>query len=141
MAKFTLDEDDDALVDFLLIGISSHAKIYRLCWSLNQVMRLKLANTNKPIEIIDNRKKIKLVFDVYNYPDEETRIDFYLMPNKHANGFLLPELKHIDYLMMLKENLLVNTDDVIGKLRLSDQVLTAFEINTQEVRSIENLLF
>lgn len=141
MAKFTLDDDDDALVDFLLMGISSHAKIYRLCWSLNQVMGLKLVNSNKPIEIIDKRKKLKLGFEVYNYMDEESRIDFYLMPNKHPNGFLLPEMKHIDYLMMLKENILINTDDIINKLRLSDQVLTAFEINTEEVKSIENLLF
>jgi hypothetical protein len=141
MAKFTLDTDEHDAVDFLLIGISSHAKIYRLCWSLNQAMRLQLVNTNEPIELVDKRKKITLAFDVYNYFDEETRINFYVMPNKSANGFLLPEYKHIDYLMMLKENILINTDDVIAKLRLSDQVLTAFEINTEEVKSIENLLF
>jgi hypothetical protein len=141
MAKFTLDDDDSAEVDFLLIGISSHAKIYRLCWSLNQTMQLKLVNSNAVIELIDPRKKIKNSFEVYDYMDEELRIHFHVIPNKSANGFLLPEFKHVDYIMLLKENIIINLDDVIAKLRLSDQVLTAFEIKIGDVKSVENLLF
>jgi hypothetical protein len=141
MAKFILDSGEDEEVDFLLIGISSHAKIYRLCWSLNQTMKLKLVNSNTAIELVDSKKKIKNSFEVYEYLDEEQRIHFHVIPNKSSNGFLLPELKHVDYIMLLKENIIINLDDIIAKLRLSDQVLTAFEIKTSEVKSIENLLF
>lgn len=141
MAKFTLDTNDFEEVDFLLIGISSHAKVYRLCWSLNQVMNLKLTNSNQPIELIETKKKLKNSFEVYDYTDEESRIHFFVIPNKSPNGFLLPEFKHVDYIMLLKENLIINLDDLIAKVRLSDQVLTAFEIPVEDVKSIENLLF
>lgn len=112
-------------------------------------MRLNLVNTNKPIVLIEGKKKIsaradkdgKNSFDVYNYYDEESRINFHIIPNKAPNGFLLPDFKHVDYLMLLKENIIINLDEIITKLRLSDQVLTAFPIKTEDVKSIENLLF
>lgn len=141
MAKFNLDSDADDVVDFLLIGISSHAKIYRLCWSLNQAMNLKLVNSNLSIELLDKKNKTKQNFEIYQYMDEESRINFHVIANKNMNGFLLPEFKHIDYIMLLKENIMINVDDVIVRLRKSDQVLTAFEIKTEDVKSIENLLF
>lgn len=141
MAKFTLETDDEDEADYLLVAISSHAKAYRLCWSLNQVMHLQLVNTNKPLLLEASRKKTAASFEVYNYHDEESRINFYLIPNKSADGYLLPELKHVDYLMMLKENLFINIDSIIDKIKLSDQVLTAFEIKPEEVKSKENLLF
>ena len=141
MAKFTLDSLDSSDADFLLIGMSSHAKIYRLCWSLNQHMNLKLINSNTTIELPGTKKQLKNTFEVYKYFDEVSRIDYHIIPNKSGNGFLLPEFKHIDYLMLLKENLEINLSEVITKAKLSDQVLMAFEINIEEVNSIENLLF
>ena len=141
MAKFNLDSNEDEVADFLLVGICSHAKIYRLCWSVNQAMNLKLVNSNKSIDLIDKKKKTKQSFEIYNYMDEESRVNFHIIPNKIPSGFLLPEFKHIDYIMLLNENILINVNDIIIRLRQSDQVLTAFEIKTEDVKSIENLLF
>ena len=141
MAKFSLDIEDSNEPDFLLFGISSHAKIYRLCWSLNQTMNLKLINSNSPIELIEGRKKIKNSFELYTYYDEEMRISYNIIPNKAEQGFLLPEFKHVDYLFLLKENIDVDTNEIITQIRSSDQVLTAFTIQTQELKSLENLVF
>lgn len=141
MAKFTLDTDDTGEPDFLLVGICSHAKSYRLCWSLNQNMALKLVDMGQPIVITNPRKKTSVSFDVYNCHDEESRINYYLICNKSGDGYLLPELKHVDYLLMLKENLYINLSDTIRRVRRSDQVLTAFPIGPEEIRSMENLLF
>lgn len=141
MAKFTLDTGDDDEPDFLLIGICSHAKAYRLCWSLNQEMPLKLVNMGQPIVINNPRKKTATSFEVYNCSDEESRINYYLICNKSGDGYLLPEFKHVDYLLMLKENIYVNLGDIVAKVKRSDQVLTAFGINPEDIKSIENLLF
>lgn len=141
MAKFNLDTEDDGEPDFLLIGICSHAKAYRLCWSLNQVMPLKLVNIDQPIVITNPRKKTSVSFEVYNCADEESRINYYLICNKSGDGYLLPEFKHVDYLLMLKENVYININDEIARVKRSDQVLTAFAIIPEEIRSMENLLF
>lgn len=141
MAKFTLDTDDSDDPDFLLVAICSHAKSYRLCWSLNQNMGLKLVDIGQPIVITNARKKTSVSFDVYNCLDEESRINYYLICNKSGDGYLLPEFKHVDYLLMLKENLYININDIIGRVKRSDQVLTAFPIGPEEIKSMENLLF
>lgn len=141
MAKFNLDTGDDEEPDFLLVGICSHAKSYRLCWSLNQVMSLKLVNIDQPIVVTNPRKKSSVSFDVYNCHDEESRINYYLICNKSGDGYLLPEFKHVDYLLMLKENIYINTSDIISRVKQSDQVLTAFTIGHDEIKSMENLLF
>lgn len=141
MAKFTLDTDPEDHIDFLLIGIVSHAKPYRLCWNLNKTMHFNLVSTNEKIEISNARKKQHFVFEIYNYNDEESRINYYLIPNKSGTGYLIPELKHVDYILMLKENLTADINLIIDQIRQSDQVMTCFEINTEEVKSLENLLF
>lgn len=141
MAKFTLDTDDFDEPDFLLIGISSHAKSYRLCWSLNQVMDLHLTKADFNIEITNTRKKTQSVFEVYDFEDENLRIHYFLISNKNRDGYLLPELKHVDYFMMLKENLNIDLNSVIEQVKKSDQVLTAFTIAHDDIKSKENLLF
>jgi hypothetical protein len=141
MAKFTLDTEDDDAIDFALIGIVSHARSYRLCWSLNQTMRLHFSNTNTPIIVHNTKKKTSLSFEVFRDYDEENRLDFYLICNKATGGFLLPELKHLDYVLMVKDNLGFNRDALLAQIKESDQVLTALEINVTELKSTENLLF
>lgn len=141
MAKFTLDTDPEDHIDFLLIGIVSHAKPYRLCWSLNKIMNFNLVKTEEKIELNNARKKQQFVFEIYNFEDEESRINYYLIPNKSGTGYLIPELKHVDFLLVLKENLSADVNSIIDQIRQSDQVMTCFEINTEEVKSLENLLF
>ena len=141
MAKFTLDTNDINEPDYLLIGISSHAKSYRLCWALNQQLGFKFNKSEFNIEIKNVRKKTTSVFEVYEYFDEDNRVYFYLIGNKSNDSYLLPELKHVDYLLMLKENLTVDIALINEKVKLTEHVLTSFVLSANSVTSHENLVF
>jgi hypothetical protein len=55
--------------------------------------------------------------------------------------YLLPELKHADYLFMLRDNTLVDTIKLLEQVKQCDQVLTAFEIKAEELKSRDNLIY
>ena len=139
MTKFQLEPEYE--IDFLLIGISSHARDYRLCWSLNSQMGLNLVKAEKEIEINNARKKITARFALFEYEDEGMRINYSLIANKGNEGYLLPEIKHADFVLMLKNNIFINIDEIIDKIKKCDAVLTAFEINAEELKSREYLIF
>ena len=141
MAKFNLDVSDIDEADYCLIGISSHSKIYKLCWSLNQRLGLHFQKADFDIESSMNRKKNKIQFEVYIYNDEITRYFYHLISNRKDEHYLLPEFKQVDYLMLIKENLAVNFEQMIDGLKSSELILTAFEIKYKDVLSKENLLF
>jgi hypothetical protein len=98
-------------------------------------MDLHLTKADFNIEITQS------VFEVYDFEDENLRIHYFLISNKNRDGYLLPELKHVDYFMMLKENLNIDLNSVIEQVKKSDQVLTAFTIAPDDIKSKENLLF
>jgi hypothetical protein len=139
MAKFVLDNDFD--YDLLLIGISSHARDYRLCWSLNTTMHLTLARADKGLVLTAGKNADPSEFTLFEYEDEETRIFYSLISNKSKNTYLIPEFKHADYLLMLRNNTDIDMVNMLERIRLCDQVLTAFEIQTQELKSRDNLIY
>ena len=44
--------------DYIVLGINSHAKEYKLCWSVNKTLQLDLEKTH----IINNKKEHHKVF-------------------------------------------------------------------------------
>ena len=55
MKKHLLEIEYD--YDFVLIGISSHEKDYRVCWALNNKLGLELVKT-EPFEIKDKKMSL-----------------------------------------------------------------------------------
>ncbi|MFI5204053.1 MAG: IPExxxVDY family protein [Flavobacteriales bacterium] len=139
MAKFVLDNDFD--YELLLIGISSHARDYRVCWSLNSTMRLNLSRIDKGLKMPASKNADPNEFTLFEYEDEETRIFYSLIANKNKNAYLIPELKHADYLLMLRNNITIDIPNLLERVRSCDQVLTAFEIQTEELKSRDNLIY
>lgn len=139
MAKFVLDNDFD--YEMLLIGISSHARDYRLCWSLNSNMKLTLVRADKGLILPGGKNTESSEFTLFEYDDEETRIFYSLIANKTKNVHLIPELKHADYLLMLRNNTAVDVAGMLEKLRACDQVIAAFQIQPEELKSRDNLIY
>ena len=55
MSKLSLNFEED--YSFLLIGISCHAKDYRLCWELNKLLNFDFARADD-LEINSKKKEI-----------------------------------------------------------------------------------
>ncbi|MFZ5553705.1 MAG: IPExxxVDY family protein [Bacteroidota bacterium] len=139
MTKFQLDVDYD--YDFDLVGISSHARDYRLCWALNQKLGLQLA---KKKEDLDNKPKKQSEFSIhslYEYYHEEDHVEYQLLENRSGNSLIIPEYKQADYLLLLRNNHAVNTEQMIASIREIELVLTAYRIDVPTLKSKENLIF
>lgn len=137
MTKFTLNIEEE--YDFSLIGISCHAKDFRLCFELNKLLEIDLTRA-KDLEIIS--KNTTGNYALFEYIDEDNFLDYYLISNRGEKGFLIPEHKTIDFLLQLKGA--TNEDieeELISKICSLSIVLTAYQIDVDSLKSKQNLIF
>lgn len=137
MSKVLLNIEEE--YDFSLIGISCHAKDYRLCWELNNLLTIDLARTE---DLDINLKSSIGNFSFYEFMDEENYSEYFLIANRSSKGFLIPEQKNTDFLFMIKgaayDSLI---EEILEKIGTSEIVLTSYLINVDSLKSKQNLLF
>lgn len=136
MVKFTLEFEQD--FDFFLLGIFCHVKDYRLSWFINKAIDIDL---QKAPNLVLNIKKVVQEHALLEYVSDEDLKEYYLIANRSQNGWLLPEEK-CDYFLMLKGHY---SEDEIEYIRQAVQsqkpVLTVSNIEVENLKSKENLLF
>ena len=139
MAKFILEEEYD--FDFKLLGISSHVKDYRLCWTVNKSLDLDLVKSEDEIIIRQKRIDEALNFSIYYYLNSDTEVEFELICNRHEHGFLIPELKSADYFLKISECDTTEIDEYLGLLKEANLINMAFEIDVNSLKSKQNLIY
>ncbi|MBN4081732.1 IPExxxVDY family protein [bacterium AH-315-C07] len=125
--------------DFDLIGIVSSARIYKLCWDINNVLRFNLERIDD-LQLTHTKLKIDTTFARYiqkNENDEE--LSDFLVANKSSAGLLIPERKEADYFLVL--NTEYDVKDVSNKLKSLSSVQTVFTLDVSKLKSKENLVF
>ena len=138
MSKLVLDIDFD--FDFSLFGVSSHVANYRIAWGMNKLFEIDLERVDDIDLSFDSNKKGN--FSLYRYNDDESYTTFHLLSNRCDIGYLIPELKQIDYFIqywgpMSNKELFSFKDE----LREIPSVLASIQINPMELKSRNNLLF
>jgi hypothetical protein len=73
--------------------------------------------------------------------DEENRLEYYLIKNKNNNKFLIPEKPSIDYFLFLVNNIAIEIDEFVGKLRKVDSILGIYPFDPEDIESTQNLVF
>lgn len=137
MSKFTLNIEED--YEFSLIGISCHAKDYKLCFEFNKLLEVDFIRTE---DLDIDSKKTQGNYSLYEYIDEDNFMDYYLISNRSSKGVLIPEHKAIDYFLLLKGATNDDiTDDMIQKISTLQIVLTAYKIDVDTLKSKQNLIF
>lgn len=125
--------------DFQLIGISTHAKDYRLTWELNKAFGIEL---NKEEDVLVAKKKEgHAVFSMYFYQNKEEDKDIRLISNKSNGRLLIPESKPSDFFLILYDFNEYESNEMLVMIRKINIVLTAFEVDVSSLKSKENLLF
>lgn len=137
--KYTLAEEYD--YDFTLVGISCHAKDYRICWAINHGFGFDLEKQSSDLELFLDKEIEVSHHSLYAFYDEEDQNDYYLIGNRGLRGFLIPEQRQADYMLMIKGALPVDGDEMAVNLKQLDHVLTAFPIDVQKLKSKKNLIF
>lgn len=137
MSKLTFSLENE--YDFELIGISCHSKDYRICWSLNNVLKTNF----KRIEDYEIQKKNEIInFPFFEYIDEDNNIEYFVIANKSSEGYLVSEKQSIDYFLVLKGSVTDRlVENLTKKVKEIDVVIIAHRIDVNELKSKQNLLF
>ncbi len=138
--KITLEVEYD--YDFTLLGISCHAKDYKLCWSINKFLNF---NFVKEEDVVFSTKKnqSETYFSRYSFVDEDQRLTYTILSNRGNNDFLLPEhKKQTDFLLKIEGCL--NDDqekELLAALNELEIIQLAFKIEVENLKSKQNLIF
>ncbi|MVZ67664.1 IPExxxVDY family protein [Sphingobacterium sp. DK4209] len=161
---FKLETDFDLELDFILIGLSSVLRDYRLCHFINKHTGLKLVHgkedyidhngnkKDKPQNELDyhiifetkkNKPSTQHHFITYRYNNQTYDFEFYLLSNKSIEGgTLIPEIVSFDYFLLIKHY--IDEEDLealIDNLKSIPEVLLVKEIDPTVLKSKENLIF
>lgn len=143
--KFKLDMDEmaeDFFEDSRLLGLVAPVKDYQLCWLLNQMFRFKFRMNNE-IEIQLTKKLRQYYFPVYEYGEPNNSLVHYIYNNQHDGEYLLPEFKHLDYLWLLKGDVVnkESVNDMISSIRNINGVQLVVELTNEKIKNKGHLIF
>jgi hypothetical protein len=145
MMKLKLDVDEmtsEFFEDARLLGMVAPMKDYQLCWQLNNKLRFNF-RTNNDIEIQLTKKKRTYFFGIYQYDEPNSSLSHYLYKNHFDGEFLLPEFKHLDFLWLLKGDL-VNDEtlnDLIKSIKTMNGIQLVTELTNEKIKNKGNLIF
>ena len=138
MGKHTLEIEYD--YDFVLIGISSHEKDYRICWALNNQLGLNLVKADA-LEIKDKKQDDPSFFSLFAFELPDEFMEYFIIANRSEKGLLIPEQKQVDYFFIIRGE--IENDKVMEMIKLikeSSLVQTAFRVDVNALKSKQNLI-
>jgi len=152
MAKHVLsfDLDDEPLT---IIAVHSGEDDYRLVYWLNKILNLRLQREAQDLEFAN---RIFAPWYVFENELEFTR--FVLLPNKiegdtadqgidlFSGGFkqvyyVLPEFKKANYLLKIEGASDIDLTEILNKLKDLPEIVMAYALNSQQIKSRTNLIF
>jgi hypothetical protein len=138
LGKHTLEIEYD--FDFVLIGISSHEKDYRISWALNNKLQLDLIKT-EPLEIKDKKQDELSHFSLFCFERPDEFMEYFIIANRSEKGLLIPEQKQVDYFFIIRGE--IENDavmEIIRQIKEINLVQTAFRIDVNALKSKQNLI-
>ncbi len=145
MMKLTLDINEmaeDFFEDTRLLGLVAPVKDYHLCWFINQLFRFRFRMNNE-IEIQLTKKQRRYFFPVYEYSEPNSSLVHYLYNNQDDGEYLLPEFKHLDFLWLLKGDLVKNESisDMVSSIKNIYAVQLVTELTNEKIKNKGHLIF
>lgn len=145
MAKFVVDNDEMILEFFdqtRLLGIVGPMKDYQFCWHLNQSMQIDF-RVNNDLEIMLTRKKRSYYFAIYEYGEPAGSLVHYLYNNQFDGEYLLPEFKHLDFLWLMKGDIVSNdtVQAMMQSIREIQGVQLVMELSHDKIKNKGHLIF
>ena len=158
--KLHLDEFDE--VDYHLVAIHSTLEDYRLAYFINQRLPILLNKSKEEIGV--TVKEGEAFFSKFFFDDLNNGVQWTLIPNKNeitvrkkstgqnlflnsdveitTKVYLLSELKKVDYLLKVENNIdTYNMDEVVKNLNSIDRISTVYSVIPDKIKSKNNLIF
>jgi hypothetical protein len=143
--KLRIDNDvmvEEFFANARLLGIVAPIEQYRFCWHLNHMLNFKF-RINNSIEIQLNKKARNYFFPIYEFGEQSGTIKHYLYNNQDDGEYLLPEFKHLDFLWLIKDDIM-HDDDVgllISSIRALPAVQLITELTNEKIKNKQHLIF
>lgn len=143
--KLRIDNDlmiEEFFADTRLLGIVAPIEQYRFCWHLNQMLNFDF-RINNNIEIQLNKKARKYFFPIYEYGEQSGTIKHYLYSNEDDGEFLLPEFKHLDFLWLIKDDIMHDAEVSLltSSIRTIPAVQLITELTNEKIKNKQHLIF
>jgi hypothetical protein len=125
-----------------LLGIVAPVKGYQFSWLLNQYLQIDY-RINHDLEIQLEKKKRKYFFSIYEYAEPNGSLTHYLYLNQCDGEYLLPELKHLDFLWLLKgdQTSASQVAQLLQGVREIPGVQLVMELTEEKIKNRMNLIF
>lgn len=143
--KLKLDNDDLAEGFFdntRLIGIVAPLKSYQFCWHINHLLQYDFrASSENEIKLF--KKQRWYYFSIFEYHEPATCLVHYLYNNQNEGEYLLPEFKHLDFLWLLKEDMVAEDffQQLMQSVRTINGVQLVMELTNEKIKHKEHLIF
>ncbi|HSN61601.1 MAG TPA: IPExxxVDY family protein, partial [Ferruginibacter sp.] len=111
-----------------LMGIVSPVKDYLFTWHVNQKLGLNF-RINNSLEIQLRKKNRNYFFSVYEFLEPGSTTFHLLYNNQHDGEYLLPEFKHLDFLWLIKDDII--QDEEVNGLMASIRTIPAVQLITE----------
>lgn len=162
MVNHKLILDDDFQDEFSLIAIHCSEEPYKMAYMLNKQVSLRLSR--KDLDVDFSSQGLDVSFPIFEYEDELNYFIYNLVANKnkslmakvHSSGglfseissektittFLLKEFKNVDYFLKIHSDYeKVPTRNLISMINEIEQVISAYLIDSDKIKSKNNLIF
>jgi hypothetical protein len=143
--KLRIDNEamlEDFFENTRLIGIVASIEQYRFCWHLNQSLNFDF-RINNSIEIHLNKKMRNYFFPIYQYGEQSGTIKHYLYNNEDDGEYLLPEFKHLDFLWLMKDDVMKDEEVNIfmNSIKTIPSVQMVIELTNEKIKNKQHLVF
>jgi len=162
MAIHKLILEDNFTNEFSLIAIHCSEEAYKIAYMLNKHVPLHLER--KPLDLDFSNNGLEVTFPIFEYEDVLTYNLYNLVSNKskslsakvHSSGglfdqitsektvttFLLKEYKNVDFFLKIHSDYeRVPTRNLISAINEIEQVISAYSIDPDKIKSKNNLIF
>ncbi len=125
-----------------LLGMVAPIERYKFCWQVNNLLNFDF-RTRHDLEIQMKHKGRNYFFPIYQYKKPLTSIEHSIYVNHDDGEYLLPELKHFDYLWLMKYDE-VDEEEIelfMSTIRTIPVLQMVTELAIEKIKKKENLFF
>jgi hypothetical protein len=144
MAKLIIDNDliaEEYFADARLVGIQCALAPHQLAWHINRQFLYDF-RYQAGSEIMVTKKGRPLRYSVYQYEETHLQITHLVYANQYDGEYLLPELKHFDYIWLLKGEHVTEQWIVLllNELKTVEQVQMVMELSSEKIKNKTRLV-
>lgn len=137
--KIRLQLSQPTTEEYLMIGISSSLVDYHLSHLINK--HFQIAFERRPDIPFYSKTGLIGHFPFYTFHDEDLRMQYYLIANRHQEKTAIKDYKHFEYFILVElSSYSIPVDDVLSELRSIRGLNAALKIPIHQLKSFEEIL-